>query len=212
MGVPLGIQVYFDKKRLVEQSLRDMSSLFHDRLLAVVTWTGWLWPWQERLRDSLEAGFLQADLFQSFKKIMWRTFKLEFFSSDMPTEAINMPWSFYWPLITIMIFKNQSNQTVSIQLIRRWEESKTVKVSNLKPEKTTTDLGGNYCNGIITMSPNSFNVQSSVIADICLLLSNQAKRHIAPGCQLVDVTMNSPSPNGLPFPSPFLFSSADQIF
>ena len=45
------------------------------------------------------------------------------------------------------------------------------------------------------MSPNSFNVQSSVIANICLLLSNQAKRHIAPGCQLVDVTMNSPSPN-----------------
>ena len=130
----------------------------------------------------------------------------------MPTEAINMPWSFYRPLITIMIFKNQSNQTVSIQLIRRWQESKTVKLSNLRSEKTTTDLGGNYCNGIITMSPNSFNVPSSVIANICLLLSNQAKRDIAPGCQLVDVTMNSPSPNGLPFPSPFLFSSADQIF
>ena len=28
------------KQRLVEQSLRDMSSLFHYRLLAVVTWTG----------------------------------------------------------------------------------------------------------------------------------------------------------------------------
>ena len=130
MGVPLGIQVYFDKKRLVEQSLRDMSSLFHYRLLAVVTWTGWLWPWQERLRDSLEAGFLQADLFLSFKEIVWRTFKLE-------TEAIYMPWSFYWPLITIMIFKNRLNQIVCIELIRRWEESKPVKVSDLRPEKTT---------------------------------------------------------------------------
>ena len=69
----------------------------------------------------------------------------------------------------------------------------------MRSEKTTTDLGGNYCNGIITMSPNSFNVPSSVIASICLLLSNQAKRHIAPGCQLVDVTMNSPSPNGFLF-------------
>ena len=107
-----------------------------------------------------------------------------------------MSWSFYWPLIRVMIFKNRSNQIESIQLNRWWEESKTVKVSNLRPEKTTTDLGGKYCNGIITMSPNSFNVQSSVIAQICLLLSNQAKRHIAPGCQLVDVTMNSPSPNG----------------
>ena len=103
----------------------------------------------------------------------------------MPTEAINMPWSFYRPLITIMIFKNQSNQTVSIQLIRRWEESKTVKVSNLKPEKTTTDLCGNYCNG--------FNNEPKLIQ--YSIFGNQAKRHISPGCQLVDVTMNSPSPN-----------------
>ena len=103
----------------------------------------------------------------------------------MPTEAINMPWSFYRPLITIMIFKNQSNQTVSIQLIRRWEESKTVKVSNLRPEKTTTDLCGNYCNG--------FNNEPKLIQ--YSIFGNQAKRHISPGCQLVDVTMNSPSPN-----------------
>ena len=200
-----------------------MSSLFHYRLLAVVTWTGWLWPWQERLRDSLEAGFLQADLFLSFKEIMWRTFKLE-------TEAINMSWSFYWPLIRVMIFKNRSNQIESIQLNRWWEESKTVKVSNLRPEKTTTDLSGNYCNGIITMSPNSFNVQSSVIANICLLLSNQAKGTLLPAVSwstspwiLQMVSFSSRLSVGrrhhefsfskwFPFPSPFRFSSADQIF